>query len=169
MSNLTENVANNVANEKVQDYVKKSHNVKENEPKSEKTTQDVQKNCLSLTEKWKNGELQGGWYFVEFENGSILPVFYCGFNRGFEFNWDWKISKVLSRCSYEEFDNVIKCYLSAHEKADRLEKENQKLKELLKECKPYVIRNVVFTTINKGEEADLERNILLTKIDEVLK
>lgn len=49
------------------------------------------------------------------------------------------------------------------------ELEIRQLKDLLKECKPYVIRNVVFTTINKGEEADLERNILLTKIDEVLK
>lgn len=87
----------------------------------------------NLTEQWKNRELQGGWYFVEFENGSILPVFYCGFNREFEFNWDWKISKVLSRCSYEEFDNVTKCYLSAHKRAKKLDKQNQQLKELLKQ------------------------------------
>ena len=56
---MTKNVANNVAQGKVQDYVKKSHNVEENEPKSEKTVQDVQKNCLSLTEQWKRGELIG--------------------------------------------------------------------------------------------------------------
>ena len=53
---MIKNVANNVAQGKVQDYVKKSHNITENEPKSEKNTQDVQKNCLSLTEQWKNGE-----------------------------------------------------------------------------------------------------------------
>ena len=90
---------------------------------------------MTLTEQWKKGEIQGGWYFVKFENGSIMPVFYCGFNREFEFNWDWKISKVLSRCSYEEFDNVTKCYLSAHKRAKKLGKENQRLKELLRECR----------------------------------
>lgn len=86
---------------------------------------------MTLTEQWKKGELQGGWYFLEFENGSNFPVYYCGFNREFEFGWDWKISKVLARCSYEEFDNITKCYLSAHERAEKLEKENQQLKELL--------------------------------------
>lgn len=45
----------------------------------------------------------------------------------------------------------------------------KKLKELLKECKPYVVRNVVFTSVNRAKEVDLETNDLLTKIDEVLK
>ena len=56
-----------------------------------------------LTEQWRKGKLEAGWYFLEFENGSILPVNYCGFNREFEFRWDWKISKVLSPASYNHF------------------------------------------------------------------
>jgi len=61
-----------------------------------------------LTEKWKNKELVGGWYFLEFENGSIFPVYYCGFNREFEFGWDWKISEVLDRCDYKELKKLKK-------------------------------------------------------------
>ena len=59
-------------------------------------------------------------------------------------------------------DDVYKHYLKVID-------ENAKLKELLKECKPYVTRNVVFTTVNRAEVVDLEKNELLTKIDEVLK
>lgn len=108
---------------------------------------------MTLTEQWKNGELQGGWYFLEFENGAILPVYYCGFNREFEFGWDWKISKVLARCSYEEFDNITKCYLCAHEKADRLEKENKQLKELLKEYRKQLsdIKNAYIDLTTQDE------------------
>lgn len=129
--------------EKPQDYVKKSHNEQD------------------LTEKWKKGELQGGWYFLEFEIGSKFPVYYCGFNREFEFGWDWKISKVLARCSYEEFDNITKCYLCAHEKADRLEKENQQLKELLYSLK------CCLTSENIEPQIRIDKS--LGKMDEVLK
>ncbi len=61
-----------------------------------------------LTEQWRNGTLHGGWYFLEFENGAILPVYYCELNREFEFKWDWKISKVLLPASYDQFVELIK-------------------------------------------------------------
>lgn len=76
-----------------------------------------------LTEQWRNGTLDGGWYFLEFENGSILPVYYCGLNREFEFRWDWKISKVLSPASYHHFVELT-------EKADQFSKLVKKVEGL---------------------------------------
>ena len=58
-------------------------------------------------------------------------------------------------------DDVYKHYLKVID-------ENQHLKELLKECKPYVTRNVVFATVNRAEVVDLEKNELLTKIDNAI-
>ena len=58
-------------------------------------------------------------------------------------------------------DDVYKHYLKVID-------ENQRLKELLRECKPYVTRNVVFTTVNRAEVVDLEKNELLTKIDNAI-
>lgn len=126
---LTKNVANNVANT----------------------------NSQHLTEQWRNGTLDGGWYFLEFENGSTLPVYYCGFNREFEFGWDWKISKVLAPvpsfadlcelkqeleiCKEEKADLYAKLcnalmqlesknnqFVELTEKVEQLEKDNKYLK-----------------------------------------
>lgn len=92
----------------------------------------AQANSQDLTEQWKKGELQGGWYFLEFENGSKFPVYYCGFNREFEFGWDWKISKVLAPVpSYEEYLTMKDCAKMVFEAAER----ETKLKELLKEVR----------------------------------
>lgn len=198
-------IMENVANEKVQDYVKKSHITTENEPKSEKTAQDVQKNCSSLTEKWKKGELKGGLYYIRNKAHSIKfnqMAFYMVYGEvsywtnckdeeveeilapvpSYEEWWKLKEENAKLKAQIAKLTEIVgvlpsnhsvgnlgyKIKNQRHEINNRL-KEIDKLKELLKECKPYVIRNVVFTTINKGEEADLERNILLTKIDEVLK
>ncbi len=100
---LIENVANNVAQREMQD----------------------------LTEKWKNRTLYGGWYFLEFENGSILPVYYCGFNREFEFGWDWKISKVLAPASYDHFVELT-------EKANQFSQVAKKVEELEKRKNHFV-------------------------------
>ena len=182
MTNSTENVAKNVANEKVQDYVKKSHITTENEPKSEKAAQDVQKNCSSLTEKWKNRELEKGWYYikvygkVEVARLSKYNQFYnLPVSSGYVANKD--IIEVLAPVpSYEDWRKLKEendkldemCHRLSMEETDRTF-ECFKLKELLKECIPYVMRNVVFTTVNRAEVVDLEKNELLTKIDEVLK
>lgn len=82
----------------------------------------------TLTEQWKNRTLYGGWYFIKFENGSILPVYYCGFNREFEFRWDWKISKVLAPASYDHFVELT-------EKANQFSQMVKKVKKLEKQLK----------------------------------
>lgn len=112
MTNSTENVAKNVANEKVQDYVKKSHITTENEPKSEKTAQDVQKNCSSLTEKWKKGELKGGLYYIRNKAHSIKfnqMAFYMVY--GEVSYWtnckDEEVEEILAPVpSYEEWQSL---------------------------------------------------------------
>ena len=84
-------------------------------------------------------------------------------------NKNIKLTEIVDILSSGDVGNL--CYKiknQRHEINNRL-KEIDKLKELLKECKPYVIRNVVFTSMNRVKEVDLETNDLLTKIDEVLK
>lgn len=62
----------------------------------------------TLTEKLKDGELAGGWYFLLFTNGSTLPVYYDIFNKEFEFRWDYEIDEVLTPCSYEYLQELEK-------------------------------------------------------------
>lgn len=100
-----------------------------------------------LTEQWKNKELQGGWYFLEFENGSIFPVYYCGFNREFEFGWDWKISEVLDHCNYKEL---------------------QRLKEMLGICKE-ILETQYWESVRLDDVKEINRKNLISKIDGELK
>lgn len=95
-----------------------------------------------LTEQWKNGTLYGGWYFLEFENGSILPVYYCGFTREFEFGWNWKISKVLSPASYSQFVELT-------EKVKELEKRLKEANEMLRWAEAKVAWGFEITPIEK--------------------
>jgi hypothetical protein len=89
-----------------------------------------------LTDKWKKGELPEGYYYVK-DGENIIAEYLDGYfyNNGQPMtSFSGGVDKVLEPVpSHEEYDNVIKCYLCAHEKADRFEKENQKLKALLKE------------------------------------
>lgn len=95
-----------------------------------------------LTEQWRNGTLEGGWYFLEFENGSILPVYYCGFNREFEFRWDWKISKVLApvpdytewKQTEEQVQNLQRMVEQECSKRCELESQLSRISEQLKEA-----------------------------------
>ena len=163
MTNSTENVAKNVANEKVQDYVKKSHITTENEPKSEKTAQDVQKNCSSLTEKWKNGELKDGWYYVEtnepFKPSKVIILEYyrTSFESDIDSNYIYKIIAPVP--SYEEWEEKQKALKVLAEAYCKEKQENQRLEKLLKKVRCYLL-----------DDYDIEDRILLCEtIDEVLK
>ena len=90
----------------------------------------------------------------------------------------WKNFKNINRVlgvvpSYEEWQKLkeenralamgsFPMMLEAAKKIDML-------KGVLKECRPYVMRNVIFTTINKAAEINKEDMKLVTQIDEVLK
>ena len=122
--------------EKPQDYVKKSHNEQD------------------LTEKWKKGELEKGYYYVKgIKKYDGINVYWIGYPiHESERRW---IEEVLAPVlSYEEWVYLHKARNDAHEIVESLTqenkqlrkwceefnaldvaKENQQLKELLKEVR----------------------------------
>ena len=128
----------------------------------------VQANSQQLTEQWKNGELESGWYYIECvdEPHHWIDIdFYrndCyedkGFCKGFFDRNDWRgIDKVIAPVpSYDHFVELT-------EKV----KENQQLKELLNECHSGFRKLPIYNLV--GEDTAREVNKLLNKIDEVLK
>lgn len=133
---MTKNVANNIAQANSQDYVKKSHNVQENEPKSEK----------NLTELWKKGELEQGWYYVKNEFGNI---FISEYSKDYDFIGERVISGFFTEVSeiieiicevpdYIEWRNYVNGFCDEHEYNLKLSEENQKLKEEIKMLKEVI-------------------------------
>lgn len=131
----------------------------------------------SLTEQWKKGELKGE-YYIETNDGKqyicelqtksgvknkLLP-FAKNFN-GYVTNKS--VAEVLAPVpSYEEWQQM-KAFCEEFNALD-VAQENKRLKELLKECSPYVARSATSRMIKNsvGHKKDMN---LLTKIDEVLK
>lgn len=167
--------------------------------KSQNTKNEQQKDlCITseqLTEQWKKGKLSEGWYWVEGSRAEGIYAYTAEYlNNMYRPRNGEKIIEQVP--SYEKFDNIIKCYLCAHEKANRFEKENQKLKEnihsmlftddviqnrydkaiqenaqlkeLLEECSPYIGHSATSRMIKNsaGYKKDMK---LLTKIDEALR
>ena len=109
---------------------------------------------MTLTEQWKKGELENGWYYVRTPN-SIEMWEYIKQAHGFGYNEREWVEEVLAPVpSYEEWKNVTNCfdyehktYVSMVEENQRLRKwceefnaldvakENQQLKELLYKCR----------------------------------
>lgn len=58
---------------------------------------------MSLTDDWKAGKLQNGWYFCQFENGEIFPAL-C-FDNDFD-DCQLRVVKVLAPCDYEELERL---------------------------------------------------------------
>ena len=121
-----------------------------------------------LTEKWKSGEIEA----LDDLRNQIETV-----DDNYSLNDEYLQEKGL--ITREEFGPageypygiviVISDYVLPYlKKLQVLKEENQQFKELMKECKPYIIRNVVFTTINRAEVVDLEKNELLTKINNAI-
>lgn len=136
---------------------------------------------MSLTEDWKAGKLVQGWYFCKLKNGLI---------HHFEFNGNDftdltchipPVAEVLAPCNYDHF-------VKLNEKVKTLSLENErllnlkhidfekvqkivKLRMLLKECKPYIqkemetIKGVGFCNCDWAWKT----SDLLTRINEVLK
>lgn len=121
--------------DKFVDYVKKSHITTQNEPKSEKATQDVQKNCLSLTEQWKNGELETGWYYLKTEKETSIGLYAESFGGKY---WavtpQENISKILAEVpSYNEWQQM-KAFCEEFN-ALKVAEENEQLKLIIKRTK----------------------------------
>lgn len=129
----------------------------------------------NLTEQWKNGELESGWYYVNFYSVGAVMQEYLPEHNGFGYDEKNLIQEVLAPVpSYEEWQkltawnkeykirekNYGESYEALFNEKEKLKnelgllkesigkdcgtyyinlflQENQQLKELLKECRPY--------------------------------
>ena len=108
---------------------------------------------MTLTEQWKNGELQNNWYYIRTTNG-IEKWEYTKQAHGFGYEEDvWVVEVLAPVPSYEEWRRLQSSWVDEMGKAVDLQKalewsneqyntkvpvleiENQQLKELLKECR----------------------------------
>ena len=120
---------------------------------------------MTLTEQWKRGELEAGWYYVLLFSNEEYITFIDG-------NWvvddrliGADIKEVLAPVpSYEEWRSTGKFAMEAMKVAE----ENQQLKELLKECgnQLYEYSDVCF---QEGYEIEREEVLKLkTKVDNAI-
>lgn len=134
--------------------------------------EDVKKshNKQTLTELWKKGELEQGWYYVKNEFGSI---FVSEYSKGYDhineriekdfFTEVSDITEVLAPVpSFNEWQQM-KAFCEEFNALEVAE-ENQRLKELLKECNLLLIKQQANDEVEHKESAEL-----VLKIEEVLK
>lgn len=110
--------------------------------------------CTTLTEQLKKGELEQGYYYMQIPTGDIRIITEC-------MKVDCKGFSILSKVpSYEEWKAAYECQLMESELV-------LTLKELLKECSPYVVRSATSRMIKNsvGHKKDMN---LLTKIDNAI-
>ena len=121
--------------------------------------------CITLTEQWKKGKLKAGLYYVknEFEN-----IFISEYSEDYDYIRDKvvkdffteisEITEVIAPVpSYKEWNQLHK-FLEEFNALD-VAKENQQLRDLLKECREHLCHHYCQITVGKLEK----------KIEEVLK
>ena len=107
----------------------------------------------TLTEQWKAGELPSGWYWVE---GSRAEGIYA-------YTAEYLNNMYRPRNSERIIEKV-----PSYEIVNSLIKENQQLKELLRECLPIVSAEIMTWQIRGGEESHKRGRELLTHINAVI-
>ena len=152
--------------------------------KSQNTKNEQQKDlCITseqLTEQWKKRELPNGWYWVkgireegiyaytaEYLNNMYRPINGERIIAPVPTFDEWQASEKYNK----HLEEVIKVYERKDKQAtetsiayNELLEENTKLKELLRECRPALVR---FVSYDDSEEN--ARILLMNKINEVLK
>jgi hypothetical protein len=79
-----------------------------------------------LTEQWRKGTLEIGWYFIRIKDGRCVKDY---FKKKFEVFFDTYIEEVLAKVpTYDQFVELT-------EKVEKLEKENAELLEKIEELK----------------------------------
>lgn len=135
--------------------------------KSQNTKNEQQKDlCITseqLTEQWKQGKLPAGWYWVKGIKAEGIYAYTAEYlnNMYRPINGERIIEKVPS---YEQWQKHRKTLLKTQEKNCDLEIINTQLKELLKQCRPALVR---FVSYDDSEEN--ARILLMNKIKELLK
>lgn len=111
-----------------------------------------------LTEEWKAGKLEYGWYWIKHKTRGTIPDQYIPGDDWFVSN-GFCITKILAPCNYGEYkamqaelaelkekikkrEELIQCLGSNIDELDVKKSvliiENNKLRRLLEECVPYV-------------------------------
>lgn len=133
--------------------------------KSQNTKDEQQKDlCITseqLTELWKKGELLEDLYYVRCAWSDEVETRYV--HNGVD-DWQEIIAKVPSYGELQNMDKAVNECMAANIK---LVEQNKQLKELLKECLPYISRSLTSRMIKNsaGYKKDAK---LLTKINQVL-
>lgn len=122
---------------------------------------------MSLTDDWEAGKLNSGWYFCLCGKDAVLPLLYFDGEFGHD---EPEIMEVLAPCDYDyisELQSKNKHLLDLQANQD---KEVEKLRELLEECKTSVLFNSDVTRGLEGKNSSNYKNLLnlLTRINEVL-
>ena len=171
MSNINERLMNavvvdkdtivvSITNEewkKMTDMLKKSEKI---------NTSDEYVKSDNLTEQWNKGKLPEGDYYIKRRNG-YLPYDNIDSRGVWRNSIDEDIVEVLDKVpSYEEWQGKKRYNKAARDIINTYEKENKKLKKLLRACRHIMSIEKDFASCH-FEKAKLEE--LLTKIDEVLK
>lgn len=111
-----------------------------------------------LTEDWEAGKLPAGWYYLKLENGEIELQNNC--IGGFLMSCNNRVIQILASVpSYDEYKAMWNQIVDANKKVEQLKsnnkwlangqrnwwhrcqkyaRENDNLRALLKECKPYL-------------------------------
>lgn len=95
-----------------------------------------------LTEEWKAGKLEYGWYWIKHKTRGTIPDQYIPGDDWFVSN-GFCITKILAPCNYDEY-KAMQAELAEHRRyCCCSENEVMRLKlaemeELLKECKKYI-------------------------------
>lgn len=119
---------------------------------------------MSLTDDWKAGKLEDGFYFIKLENGKTpvaeLETWYKPntesgemeeVEQAFSGYPDNIISEVVAPCDYDELQRLKKGWeLYSHETVI-----TKQLRQLLKECKPLFFPYVKDMPLSRCEELNL--------------
>lgn len=104
---------------------------------------------MTLTEQWKKGELEEGYYYVKSDWSDGVDIRYV--HNGVD---DWReITAPVP--SYEEWKQLHK-FLEEFNALD-VAKENQQLKELLKYCHYYIINTPVYPQGDDAKQVEIHK------------
>lgn len=120
---------------------------------------------MSLTDDWKARKLKTGGYYVRLSNGRVDIAKLSKYNNFYAISYTFEVKEVLAPCDYDyisELESKNKHLLDLQANQD---KEVEKLRELLWECKEKIHNEFInqeIVSIDNFYE-------LLTRIGEVLK
>ena len=125
---------------------------------------DVACNEISLTEKWKKGELPSGKYY--YISTIYYPEIIQNYVGGF-YDWeDGEIEQILAPVpTFDEWKEMVESEAKSHLQADSYYNKILELKDLLKECRHIMQIEMDFASCQFEKEKLIE---LIENIDEVL-